>query len=141
MAAKMLDRDSILSAPDIRPQRIEVPEWGGFVYGRGLTARERDAFEAATMKQRNGQQVVDTRNMRARLAALGICDEAGRRVFSDEDISALGAKSSLALERVFDAVRNLSGMTNEDLAELEGNSSTPMVDGDSLSDSPSPSGA
>ena len=90
---------------------------------RGLTARERDAFESSVMRPgKDGKQTVNTKDLRARLAVLGVCDESGAQIFQREDIEALSAKSALALERVFDAVRALSGMTDQDLAELEGNS-------------------
>jgi hypothetical protein len=43
-------------------------------------------------------------------------------MFTDNDISELGRKSSRALSRLFDEVQKASGMTKEDVAELEGNS-------------------
>jgi hypothetical protein len=108
--------------------RLEVPEWGGHVYVRGLTARERDEFEIAVTKRKGGETIWDVRNVRARLCVIGLCDEQGRRLFSDEEIPSLGKKSALVLERCFDTIRHLSGMTDADLAELEGNSPAPSDD-------------
>lgn len=120
---KVLGRDAILAAPDLTTHRVEVPEWGGAVYVRGLTAAERDAFEASIVQVgADGSKQVATGNIRARLVVLGCCDEAGERLFTDEDVAALGAKSAGALERLFDTIRHLSAMTDEDLAQLEGNS-------------------
>ena len=120
----VLDREAILSIPDIVPVLVEVPEWGGSVYVRGLTARERGQFEASMVEvdRKTGERRPKTGNLRARLVVIGVCDEAGRRVFSDEDIPALGKKAALGMERLFDTIRNLSGMTDEDLSLLEGNS-------------------
>jgi hypothetical protein len=121
--SRVLGRDDILAAPDIHPQKVEMPEWGGCVYVRGLTARERDAFESSIVSvDKNGERKVNARNVRARLVALGVCDEAGQPVFTENDVNGLGKKSALALERLFDTIRHLSGMTDADLAELEGNS-------------------
>jgi hypothetical protein len=123
LKTRVLGRDDILAAPDIHPQRVEMPEWGGCVYVRGLTARERDAFESSIVSvDKNGERKVNARNVRARLVALGICDEGGQPVFTESDVNELGKKSALALERLFDTIRHLSGMTDDDFAELEGNS-------------------
>lgn len=120
----VLDKAAILAIPDIVPILVEVPEWGGCVWVRGLTARERDAFEASMVEvdKKTGERRPRTGNLRARLVVMGLCDEAGNRVFSDDDIPALGRKSALGMERVFDTIRGLSGMTDADLSLLEGNS-------------------
>jgi hypothetical protein len=60
-------------------------------------------------------------NVRARLAAASIVDENGARMFSDEEIEALGGKSAMALDRVFKAAQRLSGLAPEDVEELAGN--------------------
>ena len=39
----------------------------------------------------------------------------------DKDIVDLGKKSSAPVARLFDACRKLNGMTDEDVAEIEGN--------------------
>lgn len=116
-----LSRDAILQASDIRTKLVHVPEWGGSVLVRGLTGRERDAFELAVTDMKTGGPKVGA-SVRARLVVLGAVEENGTRLFSDDDVAALGKKSAAALERVFDEIRHLSGMTDEDLAELEGNS-------------------
>ncbi len=117
----LLSRDAIIAAPDITPELVDVPEWGGQVYVRGLTGKERDAFEMAVTDPKTGLPKSGV-NIRGRLALLGLCNEQGERLFADTDLPALAKKSALALERVVDHVRHLSGMTDEDLARIEGNS-------------------
>lgn len=126
-----LNRDAILQAVDIQPELIDVPEWGGQVYVRGLTGRERDAFELGVTDPKTGMPKPGA-NIRGRLAVLGLCEADGSRLFSDDDLSALAKKSALALERVVDHVRHLSGMTDEDLARLEGNSDSQGMDSPSV---------
>jgi len=65
---------------------------------------------------------VNLANVRARLCAISIVDETGKRMFSDEDVRALGRKSAAALDRVFAAAQRLSGLTDEDVEELAKNS-------------------
>lgn len=118
---KLLSRDDILNAQDLPTERVAVPEWGGEVLVRGLTAAERDAFEASIVKRRGQKTEMDLRNMRARLVAMCVVDEQGNRLFSDQDVEALGRKSASALDRIFEVAQRLSGLRPEDVEEL-GNS-------------------
>lgn len=116
----LLTRDQILSADDLGRELVNVPEWGGDVYVRGLTGKERDQFEASMIDQRGKSQSVNLQNIRAKLAGLSICDESGKRVFTDADLQALAGKSAIALNRVFEVARRLSGLGDNDVEELAG---------------------
>ncbi|MCT2531021.1 phage tail assembly chaperone [SAR92 clade bacterium H921] len=111
----MLDRKSIFKAVDLDIQNVPVPEWGGDICIRGLTARERDHFEASIGQSANLE------NLRARLVVLSICDETGERVFKDSDATELGKKNAMVVNRLFDICRNMSGMSDADVKELEKN--------------------
>jgi hypothetical protein len=114
----ILNRDAILAALDLPKELVSVPEWGGDVYVRGLTGKERDQFEAGMIDQRGKSQVVNLQNIRAKLASMSICDEDGKRLFTDADLAALAGKSAIALNRVFDVARKLSGLGDTDVEEL-----------------------
>lgn len=118
----ILTRDQILQANDIITETVPVPEWGGEVLVRGLSGSERDGFEDATLEQKGKSRRVNLANVRARLCALSIVDENGKRMFSDEDVRALGRKSAAALDRVFSAAQRLSGLSDDDVEELAKNS-------------------
>jgi len=111
----MLDRKAIFKAVDLDVKKVDVPEWGGEVCVRGLTARERDHFEASIGTSAN----LD--NLRARLVVLSLCDEDGARIFKDSDAIELGKKNATVVNRLFDVARSMSGMTDADVQELEGN--------------------
>lgn len=113
----LLSRDDILKVDDRKYEEVAVPEWGGTVRVRSLTGRERDQFESSLVDKKTGQ-ASRLANARARLVAMTLVDEDGNRMFSTDDVSALGTKSAAALERVFTAARRLCGMTDDDLAEL-----------------------
>ena len=130
---KLLTRDGILQANDLPFEDVDVPEWGGTVRVRTLTGKERDSFEESISQVRGKKTELRLANIRAKLAARSIVDEDGNRLFSDDDISALGKKSAAALDRVFAAARRLSGFTDEDMEELAGNSDSGQSD-DSISD-------
>lgn len=118
----LLTKQDILNAPDRAFEEVPVPEWGGAVRVKSLSGRERDAFEASLVKGSGKNRSSDFVNMRARLCAVCIVDEAGTRVFEDNEVEMLGAKSAAALDRVFGVAQRLSGMSDEDVKELEKNS-------------------
>lgn len=116
-----LTRDQILRAVDIKTEPCEVPEWGGRVLVRGLSGTERDQYELSIIVGKGNNRDVNMRNARAKLVVLTCVDPAGQRLFSEEDVRALGKKSALALQRVFDLARKLSGLSDTDLDELTEN--------------------
>ena len=120
----MLTRDDILAKDDLPVERVSVPEWGGHVYVRTLSARERDAFEAAQLIQGKRRVRLDLQDVRARFAALVICDQHGKPLFTHHDIPKLTSKSAAALNRIYEAGQRLNGMTDEDFEELAKNSGT-----------------
>jgi hypothetical protein len=124
-----LTRDQILSIQDIEIEEVEVPEWGGAVYVRGMSGTERDQFEGSIVTQRGKSTAVNMANIRAKLAAVSICDADGKRLFTERDAKALGEKSAAALQRIFEVARRLSGIGDEDIEELaEGLEKDPFDD-------------
>ena len=61
--------------------------------------------------------------MRARLVGLTVIDETGQRLFTDDEVDLLGAKSGAALDRVFAVAQKLNGLSGADVEELSKNSS------------------
>jgi hypothetical protein len=120
----ILTREQILSAADIQSETIPVPEWGGEVIVKALTGKERDQFEASVVDTSGKRTRFKPENIRAKLVALSVVGEDGKRVFSTSDVERLGDKCAAALERVFKVASQLSGITEADIEELEKNSSS-----------------
>lgn len=132
-----LSREMILAAEDLPMERVDVPEWGGFVYVRTLTGEERDRYEDGCFVGIGRKRAYTLRNVRARLAVLAVCDETGGRLFTDIDVGSLGAKGAAALDRVFEVAQRLSGVSDGDVEDLAKNSGTTPGDsgsGESPSD-------
>ena len=119
----LLYKTAILAAQDLQTEDVEVPEWGGAVRVRSFTGRERDAFEASMVRGEGRDRKVDLTNMRARLVGLTVIDETGQRLFTDDEVDLLGAKSGAALDRVFAVAQKLNGLSGADVEELSKNSS------------------
>lgn len=126
--SRLLTRQEILSIRDIRTETVFVPEWGGSVKIKAMTGKERDAWETALF-QIDGKDVkMNKENLRAKLVALTVVDEAGQRLFTEADVEALGSKSAAALDRVYQASQKLSGLTPDDIKEMEKNLETDHSD-------------
>jgi hypothetical protein len=118
-----LSRDEILKADDLKVVDVDVPEWGGVVRVRALSGVERDQYEVSIIERAaDGSYVDNFVNRRAKLAALSIIDENGARMFSADDVVALGNKSTSALSTVLAAINELSGIGNDADEDAEGNS-------------------
>lgn len=113
-----LSRDDILKADDIQIEEVEVPEWGGSVFVKGMTGTERDVFEQSIVETRGKNTRVNMQNVRAKLVSLSACDDKGELLFTPKDVKALGGKSAAALQRVFEVASRLSGISDQDVEEL-----------------------
>jgi hypothetical protein len=131
-----LSRDDVLKADDRVTEEVDCPEWGGSVLVRGMTGRERDAFELSLRDQRSGQRIPGRmNNIRSQIIVRCVVDDDGERLFTDADVTALGEKSGAAIDRVYDVAARLSGMSEEDEKEMAANFG-PEPGGDSSSTSP-----
>lgn len=126
---KLLSRSDVLAYSGKVPPtvEVEVPEWGGSLLVRRLTAREADQFEAESIDlQAEGQGArARLENLRARFLAACVCDERGEPVFTADDVRALGDLDTVAVQRVYAAAERHNAMDRASRQELLKNSSTP----------------
>lgn len=114
LTAEQIDR-----ANDLPTRREPVPEWGGEVILRTIPGTERDAFEASM-----GKLSVDERqwNWRSRMLALCLVDDAGARLYSDDQVERLGKKCGAVLDRLYDVAAAMNGTSAKAVKEAEKNS-------------------
>lgn len=101
-----LSKAKILAAKDTKVTTVDVPEWGDSVCIKTLTGTERDAFEDAYTENK-------MRAFRVRFLVLTLCDESGERLFDDKEIDELGKKSSVVINRLFEASWKHNAFSNE----------------------------
>ena len=111
----MLTKDQILQANDTRTIDVEVPEWNGTVRVKVMSSLERQQFQAVVNKKKDETLFME------RLIIQCVVDAEGNRIFDEIDLKQLGAKSSLAMARVFEAAAELNGMTKASVEEIEKN--------------------
>jgi len=119
--SKDLTAEQILSANDEVVQPVEVPEWGGRVWVRGLTGAERDLFENSILEGRGRNRQINLQNFRAKLVvAAAIKSEHNKSPLFDDPthVHRLGTKSARALQRVFDMAQELAGLNEQDVEQM-----------------------
>lgn len=108
----------------------DIPGWEDVIVRvKDLTGAERDRLEASLVEEKKvrvGRTVKTERsqnldNIRAIFCAACIVDEDLQLLFSADDVRALGKKSAMALNRIFDVIRDRNGLNNEDIEELAEN--------------------
>jgi hypothetical protein len=131
-----LGREDIDAIQDIKVERVDVPAWGGHVYVRVMTGRERDRFDSLMYDDKTGKARTD--NLRALVAMFCLCDSKGVRLYGDDEVDKVAAKGAPGLTVVQDAAMRLNRLREQDVEGLAGNSPT-GASVDSGSDSPAPS--
>lgn len=117
----ILNFDQIVEADDLKSERVFIEEWGGSVIIKALSAAERDAWEKERTTGKGKNRAMNMNNLRAGFVALCMVGEDGKRIFGDSQIAQLGRKSAAAIEKLFDKARELSGMSEADVEEMETN--------------------
>lgn len=135
--AKILTGDEILKAADRVTETVDVPEWGGAVIVRQMTASEKDQFDAS-IRDKDDQFI--HANYRAKMCAACLCDEHGNLIFTPAQVTTLGKKSSVALTRIVRVAERLNGLSVEAVAAAKKDSGPEASDG-SPTGSPSPAGS
>ena len=115
----LLTREQILAAPDLQPETVHVPEWGGDVLVRAWTAEERDAWERSMIGK--SREEIAALNSRARFFARCVLDEQGRPLFTEADFEQLAQKSAAAMDHVIRVARRLNGLDSKGVEEAKGN--------------------
>jgi hypothetical protein len=114
----MLTKDAILKAQDLNFVTINVPEWGGDVRIKQMSALDR-----ASLAEISNNEKGDIGNQRVmlKLLSLVLVDDQGQPLFNEDDIESLGSKSGNVLNRLANEALKLNAMTKEANEELAGN--------------------
>ena len=105
-------RETLLQPRPVPTQRVDLPEFGEgeYVICHGMTAQEKNRHEAKAWKSDfSGLNPGAMVTQKLRQVAFCVRDDNGQRIFSDEDLSALGKWPASVFERVCDVCSELSG--------------------------------
>lgn len=117
-----LSREAFLNTKiEVPLNKVDIPELGGSVYVKGMTAKERSAFEVSL--QTNGKRSLRKMQLfREMLVVKCCCDEQGTKLFTKEDMSTIGDLPITVVERIVDECMLVCGMKDEDVEGMVGNS-------------------
>ncbi len=110
------DRAKLLTPIAVKSERVDLPEFGEgeYVMIHGLTAREYNRYQASLLNREFGMDRRKVLEQKERLLVRCIRDDEGSRIFSDEDVEALGEWPAEIQERVHEVALRLCGRMTED---------------------------
>ena len=105
-------RDAILNAADLKHEDVDATEWWGcWIRIREMNALEKHEFGIQLLGD-DGEAHLSRMapDMMTRIVMMCVVDKIGNRVFTDEDVQALGKKNPAPIELIASKVFALSGM-------------------------------
>lgn len=105
----MLTREQLLSTFKRSSETVKLPELGGDVVIRGITAAELMTFQKSVQAKKNGSIAVDEDTFAAKLLVRCIVDKDGKRILSDEDWQPLMEWPASAFQRCTSVAMRLNG--------------------------------
>lgn len=103
-----MDKASLFAA--LAPRVELVSGIPAAVYVREFDGAARDKFDAWLRSHRGPDGEPRTDGMREYVAMLSVCDAAGVRLFTDDDLPRLAEVSSVAITAIFEAAARLNGL-------------------------------
>lgn len=115
----LLTKEQILGQSDLVTEDVDVPEWGGKVRISVMPGWARDEYESLLVSRGRNKGLPP--NIRARMLSYCLVDENNSLLFTSADLERLGKKSSIALDRVFEAASRLNRMNESGMEEAAKN--------------------
>jgi len=122
-----LSKEEILGITDIKIKEVKVPVWNDTVFIKQLTRGQQDAylqrqFGKFGLRQQGKSQNLETDMVLfghdAWLFAQAVCDENGKRLFTDAEVAKLEEKNGEAIGFVASEIVLFSGLQS-DLKTIE----------------------
>lgn len=110
---KVLTKEDIFSVP-LQIQEVDVPEWGGIVYVKEMTALQIEQNAQAVIKNNGDTDYNKAVKLPVIHCIRQVVDADGNRLFSEADTKKLSGKQGGAIRRVAKAVQELSGQGGKD---------------------------
>jgi hypothetical protein len=115
----LLNKADLLKARPMPTRKVLIPALGGEVLCRAVRSIERDRYEKSLQKQRGSKSESNLENFRAKLVVLGTLNPDGTQMFHSGEEKVVGELGADITSPLFDTIAELSGMTKQDIEELE----------------------
>jgi hypothetical protein len=109
-----LSKAALLAAANqTKLEPLELPELGGTVYVKAMTAGEREQFE----QDMTSNDLVKSKKVRATVFANSVTDENGNRLFTSDDIDSINSLPASIVSKVFDKSNEINGINTQQVIE------------------------
>jgi hypothetical protein len=123
-----LSREAFLKPVKVPTEVVNLPELGGTVTVRGMTARGRSEFEKQFQTASGKPSKMRQAEIRERLVVACCIDGDGNPLFTDADVEQIGKQSASIVERIVDVAQRLCGMSSADIEDIAKNSEPTVND-------------
>lgn len=106
----LLSKEQIFAAQDLQFIDVDVPEWGGQVRVKAMSAIDRINFEKEQKDLSSSELII-------RLVLLACIKEDGSKLFNEEDLESLQEKSPTVILKIFNEAVKLNTLNDELLEE------------------------
>lgn len=126
----LLSREQILEAKDIKFKDIEVPEWGGTIRIKQLSAKEYNditmsmvnirKMAAKQISRKNPDDVEDAinetavKNQKILLIVKSVVDENMKPLFTEADMELLYQKNTNVVDKIIAEIEEFNSVSTED---------------------------
>jgi len=122
----VVSAEEFLTSPALERQKIDVPVpelgEGKVIPVWGMTPRERTEFDDRQSRLSKAQKATQKKEIRERIVVECCRSDDGVKLFTIDQIAALGQRRGDVVERLFNVSIELSGFTGQDLETLTKNS-------------------
>jgi len=110
----ILTKKNIFGAEDISTFKVDVPEWGGEVFIKEFSLKERVEIEQTAKKGKDEDIFYLT-------LVKGLCDEKGTLLFDEKDIPMLSEKNNKVLHKLFKKCLDVNKISEDSIETSEKN--------------------
>lgn len=116
-------RETFLRPLERRTESVPVPEFGegAEILVCGMNARERSEFDKQFQTKNGKPSEARQKEIRERLVAACCRNDDGTRMFTDDDVAAIGYQDATVVERIVEVAMRLCGMKADDVEALAKN--------------------
>ena len=117
----MLTKEQMLERSKRKIEEVKVKAWDDeIVYLRGMTGADRNSFLITAKDHKRStpkKYVINEAIYAHELVARCLCDENGKRLFSDDESDLVGGFPSEVIDQLMAVAQRLSGLDGDEEAE------------------------
>lgn len=99
----------VFSVEDIKKERLELEDWGGYVWVHSLSSSAHEKLVQSCMRGTGKNRTMDMVGYQSKLTVLCARDDEGKRIFGDDHAAQLAEKASGPISKIANKAQELSG--------------------------------